>query len=102
LAASLDPLSDETVAVWLRAEAVLFEEDLEESVRLSATGAAGRERLSVEVDAARAPELLGLIGRKLGPLAEDQGRGPRSAERERREPPAPGRRGGREPGSERS
>ncbi|MEM1414693.1 MAG: hypothetical protein AAGH15_07325 [Myxococcota bacterium] len=85
LGVTLEPLSDEAAAVWLRAEAVLLDEDLEEGVRLAVSGEPGKERVRLELDAGRAPELLGLIGRKLGPLADDQGRGPRAAEREGRE-----------------
>lgn len=94
----LEPLSDETVALWLRIEAAALE--TEAAVRIELEG----EEMGLRFDLPKAPEFLNAVGRRLIPLVqdrapkpprdpEDDGRGGRDGERRGRDGE---RRGGRE------
>lgn len=71
-----EPLTDETVAIVMRTEAALLpkegERRLEAKVRVY-RDEAGEERVTIDVEAARAAPVLHAIGRQMTQLAEDQG-----------------------------
>lgn len=102
LGVPLEPLSEEAVALWFRAESAALEDSLplEIGVRLDEHG----EHLSFEVKVGRGAAALRAVGRRVAPLAQDHER-PREDGREARDSrgPGPGRGPGRDrgPGFER-
>ena len=67
----LSPLTEESVAVWVRAESALAAKGLPGIVSVSRDGE-GRERLRVDVPTDDAARALYAIGGRLGQLAADQ------------------------------
>lgn len=71
-----EPLTEETVAIVMRAEAALLPKEGERRLeaRLSIyRDEGGEERVTIDVEAARAAPVLHAIGRQMTQLAEDQG-----------------------------
>lgn len=72
LAGSADPVSDDVVATWMRAEAGLLEGSADAAVRLRG------DRLVLEIPIGEAPAGLAAVGRRSAPLAREQAQAPKS------------------------
>jgi len=68
----LHPFSEETVAIWMRAEAALLEAGEGGTVRVDLIGDA--ERVHLDLPSGSAPTALATLGRLLGPLDRDRRR----------------------------